>query len=57
MENMLKQFWGSLCYLEPLFSLFFALNGQHQGIGALVDDLQLVLLLLAVFGDVSDAAP
>lgn len=50
-------FWGSLCYLEPLFGLFLALNGQHQGVSSLVDDLQLMLLLLAIFGDVSDAAP
>lgn len=32
------------------------MHGEHQSVCSLVDDLQLVLLLLAVFGDVSDAA-
>lgn len=44
-------------YLEPLFGLFLALHRQHQSVGPLVDDLQLVLLLFSIFGDVSDAAP
>lgn len=49
--------WGSSSYLQPLLGLFFALHSQHQGVRPLVDDPQFVLLLLAVFGDVSDAAP
>lgn len=44
-------------YLQPLLSLLFALHGQHESIRPLVDNLQFVLLLLAVFGDVGDAAP
>lgn len=43
-------------YLEPFFGLLFAVYSQHQSVCPLVDDLQLVLLLLAVFWDVSDTA-
>lgn len=44
-------------YLQPLLSLLFALHSQHESVCPLVDNLQFVLLLLAIFGDVGDAAP
>lgn len=49
--------WTTIFYLQPLLSLLFALHSQHESVCPLVDDPQFVLLLLAVFGDVGDAAP
>lgn len=43
-------------YLQPLFGLLLTLDGKHQRVRALLSNLQLVLLLLAVFWDVGDAA-
>lgn len=43
-------------YLQPLLSLLLALDGENQGVSALLGDFQLVLLLFAVSRDVGDAA-
>lgn len=45
-----------MAYLQPLLSLLFALDGENQRVCALLGDLQLMLLLLAVPRDVRDAA-
>jgi len=44
-------------YLEPLLCLLLALHGQNQRICPLVDYLKFMLLLFAIFRNVSDATP
>lgn len=43
-------------YLQPLFSLLFALQAQHNGLTTLGDDLQLVLFPLRLLFFVDDGA-
>lgn len=45
-----------MAYLQPLLSLFLALDSENQRVCALLGDFQLVFLLLAVSWDVRDAA-